>query len=168
MLALVILLLVLAVSYPFYSYATKSIDIATKQREVQQNVLLAKALIEKEIRFASYLIILKNTPTIPGVESEGYVDTQELYVTDSGILMHSTQDGSQEELLGSIANDTDFTLTFEKSEPSILRFTIKGNYEGQEYEISSEIAILKLANIQEEETGAQGVAIRYAFSPPGS
>ncbi|WP_347487624.1 prepilin-type N-terminal cleavage/methylation domain-containing protein [Desulfoscipio sp. XC116] len=168
MLASAILLIVLAVLYPFYSYATRSIDIAAKQREVQQNVLLSKEIIESircKIRSSSYLIILKNTPASPGEEGcEGFVDTRELYVTESGVLMHSKKDGTQENLLGSYAEDTHFTLTFEKSGPKLLKYTIHGEYNGQEYEISSEIAILNIGAIKEEEVGTPGVAIRYAFS----
>jgi len=135
-LASAILLLVLAVSYPFYSYTTRSIDIATKQREVQQNVLLAKELIEKRIRLSSCLTLLKNAPASPGEKNcEGFIKTQELYVTESGKLMHSTEGGNQEELLGSVAEDTNYTLTFEKSgsRPRILSYTIYGEYNGQEY-----------------------------------
>jgi prepilin-type N-terminal cleavage/methylation domain-containing protein len=167
LLASVVLVIFLAISYPFYSYATKSIDIATKQQVLQQNVLLAKELIGSQkckIRFSDCLTILKSAPVSPGEEGcAGFVNAQELYVTESGMLMHTTQDGIPEELLWAIAEDTYFTLAFEKSGPKLLKYTIHGEYGGQEYELSSEIAITNLEEIQEEEAGSQGVAIRYAF-----
>jgi hypothetical protein len=132
--------------------------------------LLAKEIIESsqyKIRSSSCLIILKNMPASPGEENcEGYVDTQEVYVTDSGILMHTKPDGTLEEVLSSIAEDTKFTLTFEKSGPKLLKYILHGEYSGQEYEINSEMSVLNVEEIQEEQVGSQGVAIRYAFAPP--
>ncbi|MDO7788639.1 prepilin-type N-terminal cleavage/methylation domain-containing protein [Desulforamulus aquiferis] len=164
LITLAILLLVLAVFYSFYFYSIKSIDKANNQREVQQNVLLAKEDLERKIRFADCLIILKENPDVPGEEGcEGFTSSQELYATGTGVLMHTMQDETPKELLGAVARDTKFNLEFKKNSSRILSFTIKGDYKGEKFELSSDIALLNISDIQEEETGAKGAAIRYAF-----
>ena len=61
--AFAILLLVLGVSYTFYVYAARSSAVTSSQASLQQNVRLARTLIENEIKFAEYIKVGESSET---------------------------------------------------------------------------------------------------------
>ncbi|WP_449240719.1 prepilin-type N-terminal cleavage/methylation domain-containing protein [Desulfoscipio gibsoniae] len=140
LIALAILLIVLSVSYSFYFYFTRSFDFAARQSNVQQNVRLAKTIIEKEIRHASYIKI-GDAPE----DSNKY--NQKIYIADNKIIHYV--DGKNKDILDGLSNGINMRLSFKKISDNspFLWIKVEGDINGdQEYSISSELLILGIEN----------------------
>jgi len=133
LITLVILLLVIGMSYSFYYYVVRSFDIASKQSEVQQNVRLAKNIIENEVRLATYIKI-GSEPT------EEY--NQRIYVSD-GQIKHYVEGQGTNNLLSIPSGSVDLQLSFIKTAPSLLEIKVEGDINGEHnYDITSELLVL--------------------------
>ncbi|MDD4169480.1 MAG: prepilin-type N-terminal cleavage/methylation domain-containing protein [Desulfotomaculaceae bacterium] len=132
MITLAILLIVIGASYSFYFYVVRAFDIGTKQSDVQQNVRLAKNIIDNKVRSANYIAITESEP-----EAEW---NQKIYL-DNGKIMY-VKDGDTTELLSGLADGFNMQIEFEKVGTSFLEISITGDINGEHvYNITSEVLI---------------------------
>jgi len=157
LISLAILLIVLSVGYSFYFYVVRSFDVASKQSNVQQNVRLAKNIIENQVRYASYIKI-GDAPA----DSSKY--NQRIYVNNNKIMHYV--DGENKDILNGLSDGVNMHLLFIKlsNDSPFLWIEVKGDINGdQEYSISSEILILGINN--EKFLGTDGQEIYFYYSP---
>ena len=146
LIALTILLIVIVLGYSFNFYVTRSFDIATKQSEVQQNVRLAKNMIENyyQVRFSEIKLL--------NAVEEPEEDYQIIYVDDNGIIKYQKYgDEPKDLLLADLNSGINMQLTFTKDayNDSLLGIKVAGDIDGDySYYIDSKILIENATAIQ--------------------
>jgi len=133
LIASAILLMVLAVSYTFYSYAARSSAGASRQSDMQQNVRLAKALIEDEIKIASYVKV--GEPADP----ENY---HKIFLENDKIMIRH-QGETEEDLLRGLSDNIAMDLSFTVCGDSFIEIMVAAGDGENNYDITSEVLILK-------------------------
>jgi len=132
--AFAILLLVLGVSYTFYVYAARSSAVAASQANLQQNVRLARTLIENEIKFADYIKVGEEPPERENCRS--------IYLED-GKIMIQYENGTVKELLGGLSDDMAMDLLFTVSGNSFIETMVAARDGTNTFEITAKVLILK-------------------------
>ncbi|MEW5922016.1 MAG: prepilin-type N-terminal cleavage/methylation domain-containing protein [Bacillota bacterium] len=131
--ASVILLLVLGMSYSFYAYSARSSAVASRQSDMQQNVRLAKTLIENKIRLAGYVKV--GTPAVPANHCRIYLD--------NGKIMIHYQGETAKDLLGGLSGNIIMDLSFTVTGDAFIEVMVGASDGVNNYDISAEVLILK-------------------------
>ncbi|MEG6522549.1 PilW family protein [Desulfotomaculum sp. 1211_IL3151] len=130
MITLAMILIVIGLSYLFYFYVVRSFEISSTQSAVQENVRLAKNLIDKEIRRASYIKIEE-----PPDDVNKY--NHHIMTADGKIKKDTNY------LLGNLSEGVEMGLLFTKTSDSFIEVTVTGSIDGDyEYSITSEVLAL--------------------------
>ncbi len=158
LIALVILIIVISLGYMFNFYVVRSFEIASNQSSVQQNVRIAKSIIENNVRYSEVELL----DALPGGREEKY---QIIYVDDNGFIKHVDEDGNVSDLLGTISSGINMQLSFENKGNSFLWINVQGDIDGSYvYNIGSEILIQKVTDADDTITGDSGSVI-YFYTP---
>ncbi|MCW3490306.1 prepilin-type N-terminal cleavage/methylation domain-containing protein [Dethiobacter alkaliphilus] len=144
MVALSVLLLVLAIGYPFYFFGTRSFAVGEEQSNVQRDLRVAASFITRELRNATFVQIGTDTA------DDGY---EYIYLNDDNIkhLKDTT--------ITTWTNDNILSLSFNIEEKeNIVTFQITGQEGNQVYSINSSVHLNNVKNQPE----ASGSLIRYS------
>lgn len=157
MITLAILLIVVTVSYTAFSAISKSFDFATKTSNVQQNVNLAKNIIDEKIRQATYIAVISDA-TIPVGEWN-----QSFFIqTDSdgnGHIIYM-KDGVESDLLADLSDGYHMSITFTKVGTSFLNVSITCSLDGEYvYNIESDVLVLGIE--ADKFTGTSGAKVYF-------
>lgn len=155
LITLAILVIVIAIGYTFNFYVIRSFDIASKQSSVQENVRLAKSIIENKVRYSKMELLGAK----PGTIDPGY---QVIYVED-GVIKYIDADGNTSDLIGAISDGVNMGIYFENKGSSLLRVCVQGDIEGDyQYNIDSDMLIY---NTIQGDIGTEYPVI-YFYTPP--
>ncbi len=156
-LAAAILLVVVAMSVTFYSYYHRSYSSSVSRSAIQQNVRLAKTMIENQIRLANYLKI-GDAPADPE-------DFFHIYTTGGTIMRYDPATGEATELLGSLGEGITMQVTFGHTRSSFLEITVSGSVGGElSYDIGSESLVLRGEDVFDAASAASGGDLYYTVS----
>lgn len=169
MVALVILLLVLGVAYPFFAFGQRSYNEGSRQSNVQQNVRLAADYIIKEVRYAKELRILPKVPASAGTDKYNYIYTNT--IDGNNAIVHTKKDGTTTNILPNISEGINFNLDFKIStnDDNMLNYTFSGDDTARQYQINSELLILNTIKIIDETDPSvdnDGIVLCYYLEPP--
>ncbi len=174
LIVLLILNIILALGYMFYSFAMRSYNVGEARSNVQQNVRIASDYISRQLRYAFEVQILDSSFAIPTtVDSDD--DFNYIFINENNAIEHRHKDGSYVIFGGESSGvETDY-LEFEISEAeggeSILKYTISAISVGavyQEYSLVSELFINNLSLLDNKIKNVDvttGTAIRFISNP---
>jgi len=139
-----ILLIAVALGYLYLSYVSKSQDLALKQASIQQNVITAKNVIDKSLRYADRVKIGDDyDQAVAGMPDDNFEAFFMEEEDGNGIIMHRKRDGAEVPLLDSLAEGYNMRLSFRKVEPSFVEVSITCDINGEnEYGITTQILIV--------------------------
>lgn len=161
LIALVLLSVVLAVGYSFYSYGEHSFSTGESQSIVQRNARLAADFITREARYANELEILDDIDTIPNRVSN---NDKYIFVDSDGLIKKLDKKG-KDNVLGAVAQGVEFNLSFQRQGKAgnILDFNSETTDGKKNFSLDSQIEIM---NLPESIGGkSSGEYIRYKISP---
>lgn len=151
--AFAILLLVLGISYNFYVYAARSSAVASNQANLQQNVRLARTLIENEIKLAGYIKL--------GEEPSETENCRSIYLENDKIMIQYENEDTKD-LLAGLSGDMAMDLLFTVSGDSFIEMMVGAGEGAEFYDITSKVMILK-RNI-DNNYGVSANRIYYSYS----
>ncbi|NLM60982.1 MAG: hypothetical protein GX193_02775 [Clostridiales bacterium] len=145
-LSIALVLIAAVLMFTFFSFMNRSNRLARQQSEIQENVVLAKTIIEGKIRKATYVTIGStggDPPSLPWSESI-YLD-----VVDGKGVIYAETEGESGPLLAGLAEGYSMSLAFERVDGMFIRVSVgcisEDNYE---YSVDTEIFLLGLASHQ--------------------
>ena len=131
--AFAILLMVLGVSYTFYTYAVRSSAVASRQLDLQQNVRLAKTLIENEIKLSGYIKV--GEPADPENYHKIYLENDKIMVRYKG--------ETAKDLLGGLSDNMAMDLAFKVCGDAFIELMVAADDGVNNFDITSQVLILK-------------------------
>ena len=153
MVTLALLGIVLASIFSFSSFLMGRFNIAQDKSNVQQDILMAANYITKELRTATRVKVLDNE------SSQIDRDLYNSYIgPKDGSLVYGYNEKTRKIVKDNIV-DLNFTLD---QELGILKFSILGNEDGQEYKMDSEVALLNIEKTLEGNTTGSWI---YYYNP---
>ena len=188
--SLALLLIVLALTFTFYSFGSSSFQIGETQTDVQQNARLAANFITKEIRICERIVIVDEYEHAgAGNELGGPLDVADLDHFDQddvgefshlyhlflhdGLIYHQKINGIDEPkpVVQGITDKVIFDLEFSPSqvEPNLLNFNIlvEDIASDRDFYLDTEVLALNLMDVEEVLTaGGTGSAIYYLIPAP--
>lgn len=134
-----------------FGFGNKSFIYSNKRSDLQNQVQLVSNIITEEIRNATEISLNDTSPP--------FSDNTYNYITISGQKIILVNNGISTEKTEAIITEYNpmFTLTELSNRNNIVSFTIKGTIDGQDYEVTTKVALNNIRN----ESSSAGKTIMY-------
>ncbi|HZK24963.1 MAG TPA: prepilin-type N-terminal cleavage/methylation domain-containing protein [Oscillospiraceae bacterium] len=148
-----ILLIVLAVGYPFYHFGTRTASVGEDQSNIQRDIRLNGDFITKELRNATEIEIVPSAS-----EGSGDTDNQYFYLENNNI-MHKTNANPTNPSTFTNRNILSLTFTLQQTAAgnNFVTFIVSGQEGTQTYSVESQVHLNNLTGLP----AATGTVIRY-------
>lgn len=139
-LTLTLLLIAIALIYSFFTYMHRSNNLAKQQSQVQENVILAKTIIDEKIRKADSIAIGSTDESPPFASWSESIYLEDV---DGKGVIYVEKGGKATPLLGNLTEDYSMSLSFERTASAFIEVSIGCTLgEDIQYSIEAEIYLL--------------------------